>query len=69
MKVSQIMRQPVISMREGDSLEEAARVMLEHNLRGVPVVNAQGKISGFLSVSDYLTKDERVPFTKYYTHH
>lgn len=61
------MRQPVISMREQDSLEDAARVMLEHNLRGVPVVNAQGKISGFLSVSDYLAKDERVPFTKYYT--
>lgn len=66
MNVSQIMRQPVISMREQDSLEDAARVMLEHNLRGVPVVNAQGKISGFLSVSDYLAKDERVPFTKYY---
>lgn len=67
MNVSQIMRQPVISMREQDSLEDAARVMLEHNLRGVPVVNAQGKISGFLSVSDYLVKDERVPFTKYYS--
>lgn len=61
------MRQPVISMREQDSLEDAAPVMLEHNLRGVPVVNAQGKNSGFLSVSDYLAKDERVPFTKYYT--
>ena len=66
MKVSQIMRQPVISMREDDSLEEAARVMLEHNLRGVPVVNEQGKMSGFLSVSDYLAKDARVPFTRYY---
>ncbi len=66
MKVSQIMRQPVISMREGDSLEDAARVMLEHNLRGVPVVNEEGKMSGFLSVSDYLAKDERLPFTRYY---
>ena len=66
MKVSQIMRQPVISMREGDSLEEAARVMLEHNLRGVPVVNEQGTMSGFLSVSDYLAKDKRLPFTRYY---
>ena len=66
MKVSRIMRQPVISMREDDSLEEAARVMLEHNFRGVPVVNEQGKMSGFLSVSDYLPKDKRLPFTRYY---
>ena len=53
MKVSQIMRQPIISLREEDSLEDAARVMLEHNLRGIPVVNEHGKICGFLSVSDY----------------
>jgi len=66
MKVSQIMRQPVISMREGDSLEEAARVMLEHNLRGVPVVNEQGKMSAFLSVSDYLAKDKYVPFSRFH---
>lgn len=66
MKVGQIMRQPVISMREDDSLEEAARVMLDNNLRGVPVVNGDGKIIGFLSVSDYLAKDKRLPFTKYY---
>lgn len=66
MKVREIMRQPVISMRENDSLEDAARVMLEHQLRGVPVVDGEGKIVGFLSVSDYLAKDERVPFTRYY---
>lgn len=66
MKVSEVMRQPVISMREDDSLEDAARVMLENNVRGIPVVNEQGQISGFLSVSDYLAKNKRLPFTKYY---
>jgi CBS domain-containing protein len=65
MKVSQIMRQPVISMHENDTLEEAARVMLDNNLRGVPVVNSEEKLSGFLSVSDFLAKDMRVPFTRY----
>ncbi len=66
MKVSQIMRQPVISMLEDDTLEEAARIMLENNLRGVPVVNGQGTISGFLSVSDYLTKDKHLPFSRFH---
>lgn len=65
MKVSQIMRQPIISMHENDTLEEAARVMLENNLRGVPIVNREGKICGFLSVSDFLAKDKHVPFTRF----
>jgi CBS domain-containing protein len=65
MKVSEIMR-AVVAIRENDSLEDAARLMLEHNLRGVPVINEEGTVSGFLSVSDYLAKDERLPFTKYY---
>ncbi len=65
MKVSQIMRQPVISMHEEDTLEEAARVMLESGLRGLPVVNSEGKLCGFLSVSDFLAKDKHIPFTRY----
>ncbi len=66
MKVSQIMRQPVISLREDDSLEEAARVMLEHDLRGVPVVNDRGQVTGFLSVSDFLAKDKFFPFSRFH---
>jgi len=60
------MRQPVISMREDDTLEEAARVMLENKLRGVPVVDERGKISGFVSVSDYLAKDKVLPFSRFH---
>ncbi len=66
MKVSEIMRHPVISMRENDSLADAARIMLEQNVRGVPVVNDRGTICGFLTVTDYLAREEHVPFTKYH---
>ncbi len=66
MKVSQIMRQPVLSMREEDSLEEAARMMLEHDLRGIPVVNDHGQLTGFLSVSDFVAKDKSLPFSRFY---
>lgn len=36
--------------------------MLGQNLRGIPVVNPQGKICGFLSVSDFATKDKYFVF-------
>ena len=53
-------------MREDDTLEEAARVMLGNKLRGVPVVDERGKISGFVSVSDYLAKDKVLPFSRFH---
>jgi CBS domain-containing protein len=62
MKVGQIMRTPVVVVQETASLEEAARTMLEHDLRGIPVVDQQGKICGILSVSDFTTKDKYFVF-------
>ena len=62
MNVGQIMRTPVVSIHESTSLEEAARAMLDHDLRGIPVVNQQGKICGFLSVSDFVIKDKYFVF-------
>lgn len=43
MKVSQIMRQPAVVIHEDTFLEEAARIMLERKLRGLPVGGPTGK--------------------------
>jgi CBS domain-containing protein len=66
MKVSQVMRTPVVVVHENTSLEEAARIMLEHDLRGIPVVNEQGKICGFLSVSDFMARDRSFAFARFH---
>ena len=66
MKVSQVMRTPVVVVKETTSLEEAARLMLEHDLRGIPVVNEEGKLCGFLSVSDFMAKDKSFTFARFH---
>jgi CBS domain-containing protein len=66
MKVSQIMRTPVVVVQENTSLEAAARLMLEHDLRGIPVVNELGKLCGFLSVSDFMAKDKSFVFARFH---
>ncbi len=66
MNISQIMRQPAVVIHEDTSLEEAARIMMEHKLRGLPVVDELGKLCGFLSVSDYLAKDKYIPFSRFH---
>ncbi len=65
MNVGQIMRQPAIVLDEDASLEDAARIMLEHDFRGLPVVNDQGKLCGFVSVSDYMAKNKCIPFSRF----
>lgn len=66
MKVSQVMRTPVVVIQENTTLEEAARTMLQHDLRGIPVINEQGKICGFLSVSDFMAKDKSFALARFH---
>ena len=49
MQIREFMTQPVVTVYEDISLEEVARTMLEHHIGGVPVVNAQGKLSAVSS--------------------
>jgi CBS domain-containing protein len=65
MQVSEIMSQPVITAREETSLEDIARLILENNIGGVPVVRADGSISGFITESDFAAKEEPIPFSTF----
>lgn len=56
MQAKDIMVQPVIVVREETTLADVARLLLEHRINGVPVVDAEGKLSGILTVSDFTGK-------------
>lgn len=65
MKVSEIMSHPVITVREDATLEEVARIMLDHRFGSVPVVNEQGEMIGIITESDFAAKGKGVPFTTF----
>jgi CBS domain-containing protein len=46
------MSSPVVSVRETTPLEECARIMEQHQVRRVPVVNGGGKCCGIVSQAD-----------------
>ncbi|MAG92555.1 MAG: hypothetical protein CMJ48_02215 [Planctomycetaceae bacterium] len=55
-----VMTPNVIVVREDDSIESAVAALKAHHISGAPVVDAQGKFTGLLSVSDIvdgLTQD------------
>lgn len=58
MNVSEIMDKDVPSVRLGDDVETVLRVMRQHELPGVPVVNEDGSLAGIITENDLVLRDE-----------
>ncbi len=54
MLVKDIMDRDLTSLAEGTTLLEAAAVLSAHNTTGLPVLNNEGRVVGFLSEKDIL---------------
>lgn len=53
----------VVTIREDASLAEAARLMLENNIRHLVVVDGEGKLVGVVSIRDIVRIDELLKLT------
>lgn len=54
-----------VSCREGENVEHCERLMQEHQVRRIPIVDANGRVMGIVSQADLALKDksERVSKT------
>ena len=58
MKVSDIMRTPVVSVAPDTREIDAVRLLLETNRRGLPVIDKAGELVGIISEGDFLHRAE-----------
>ena len=56
--VSQIMNTPLVTVKEGMSLKECARLMKQHRIHHLPVENEEGTLVGMVSDTDFLVAAE-----------
>jgi CBS domain-containing protein len=56
MKVSDLMTKDVVSTTPETSLRDAASLLVEHRISGLPVVSTAGEVVGVLSEADILVK-------------
>jgi CBS domain-containing protein len=56
--VLDVMTRPVESVGPETPLKDVARVLLDHRVSGVPVVDAQGAVLGVVSEADFLMKEQ-----------
>jgi len=66
MKVTEIMTQPVITVKSDTTLEEVAKMMLDNNIGGLPVVDEDGGLIGIVTESDFSAKEHAIPFSRIY---
>ena len=64
MKVKDIMVKDVISAKEDDILRDVAARMLEKKIGGLPVVDDEGNLLGFVSETDFAAKQGNIPFSR-----
>ncbi len=55
---SDVMRTNVVTFESTDSLEVALRLMTEHHVSGLPVVDAENRCLGLISASDILNYEQ-----------
>jgi len=58
MRAHQIMTKPVFSVLPEATVREAANLMLQRNISGLPVVDASGKLVGIVSEGDFIRRSE-----------
>lgn len=60
MKVSQLMQRDVVTISPDASLKEAAAVLVEHGISGLPVCLPDGRVVGVVSEADILVKEQGI---------
>jgi CBS domain-containing protein len=58
MKVKDVMTSPVLSVEPDKSIWEAVRIMLQHRISGLPVIDKEGRLVGMVSEGDFLRRAE-----------
>jgi signal-transduction protein with cAMP-binding, CBS, and nucleotidyltransferase domain len=58
MNVDDVMTRDVVTVLPGATLKEAARLLVEHRISGLPVTDRDGGVLGVVSEADVLSKEQ-----------
>jgi len=56
--VKDVMAAPVVTVQRETPLKDVARLLIDHGVSGVPVVDATGTVVGVISEGDFLVKEQ-----------
>ncbi|HDL00686.1 MAG TPA: CBS domain-containing protein, partial [candidate division Zixibacteria bacterium] len=59
LKAKDIMTKDVVTIHPEATVEELARLLIEHKISGVPVVDNENKLVGIVTENDLIRKNKR----------
>ena len=60
LKAKDIMTSDVITVKETTTLEDLARIIMQHHISGAPVVNDKGTVTGIVTENDLINQNKRL---------
>lgn len=60
MYIKDIMTSEIVTVREDDTVEKCANLLITHNLSGLPVLDQSGKVKGIVTEGDLIRRASRV---------
>ena len=66
-RAKDIMTRDVVSVTPDTEITQAAQLLLERGINGVPVVNAVGELVGILCQSDLIAQQKSIPIPSLFT--
>lgn len=66
-KAREIMTREVITVSPETRITEAARLLLEKRISGLPVVDSEGGLKGIICQSDLIAQQKKIPLPSFFT--
>ena len=66
MKAKDMMTREIIRVSPDTEILEAARLMLDNHLNGLPVVDREGRLQGIICQSDLIAQQKKIPLPSFF---
>lgn len=66
LKAKDIMTREIISVYPETEVTQAAEIMLERHINGLPVVDKEGKLKGIICQSDLVMQQKKIPLPSFF---
>lgn len=66
LKAKDIMTKEVITVHPETEIVQAAKLLLEHHINGLPVVDEEGRLKGIICQDDLIAQQRKIPLPSFF---
>jgi CBS domain-containing protein len=66
LKAKDIMTKEIITVHPETEIVQAAKLLLEHHINGLPVVDKEGRLTGIICQEDLISQQRKIPLPSFF---